>query len=202
MLAVLKRRLVKLVVNFLFYFRTDEAEVGRPGGALRSARGPGFPRRRAPTLACSSSSRSPSEPYCWSTAESPRKSPAASPSVSVGRGGRGRPRPQPRPAPPASAEIKSTAPGCPRSSWAFPLGGRRILAPRGARPRSTRTLSLAGEPCTPRVPSSGRCGASSWVLRGSGWQRGKTEFLQVSHATREGLKRQERVLPQIWRAEV
>uniref|UniRef100_A0A452QAE0 Pleckstrin homology domain containing J1 n=1 Tax=Ursus americanus TaxID=9643 RepID=A0A452QAE0_URSAM len=36
--SVLKRRLVKLVVNFLFYFRTDEAEVGRrarenrPGG--------------------------------------------------------------------------------------------------------------------------------------------------------------------------
>uniref|UniRef100_A0A8D2NNV9 Uncharacterized protein n=1 Tax=Zonotrichia albicollis TaxID=44394 RepID=A0A8D2NNV9_ZONAL len=26
--AVLKKRLVKLVVNFLFYFRTDEAEVG------------------------------------------------------------------------------------------------------------------------------------------------------------------------------
>ncbi|PNI11651.1 PLEKHJ1 isoform 10 [Pan troglodytes] len=26
--SVLKRRLVKLVVNFLFYFRTDEAEVG------------------------------------------------------------------------------------------------------------------------------------------------------------------------------
>uniref|UniRef100_A0A8C0SD69 Pleckstrin homology domain containing J1 n=2 Tax=Canis lupus familiaris TaxID=9615 RepID=A0A8C0SD69_CANLF len=29
--SVLKRRLVKLVVNFLFYFRTDEAE---PVGAL------------------------------------------------------------------------------------------------------------------------------------------------------------------------
>lgn len=27
-LAMVKRRLVKLVVNFLFYFRTDEAEVG------------------------------------------------------------------------------------------------------------------------------------------------------------------------------
>lgn len=26
--TVAKRRLVKLVVNFLFYFRTDEAEVG------------------------------------------------------------------------------------------------------------------------------------------------------------------------------
>lgn len=25
---MLKKRLVKLVVNFLFYFRTDEAEVG------------------------------------------------------------------------------------------------------------------------------------------------------------------------------
>lgn len=25
--SVLKKRLVKLVVNFLFYFRTDEAEV-------------------------------------------------------------------------------------------------------------------------------------------------------------------------------
>uniref|UniRef100_A0A8C8WPC9 Pleckstrin homology domain containing J1 n=1 Tax=Panthera leo TaxID=9689 RepID=A0A8C8WPC9_PANLE len=44
--SVLKRRLVKLVVNFLFYFRTDEAEVGAPWGA----RGPGSPRRRAPTL--------------------------------------------------------------------------------------------------------------------------------------------------------
>lgn len=31
-LAVVKRRLVKLVVNFLFYFRTDEAEVGWWGG--------------------------------------------------------------------------------------------------------------------------------------------------------------------------
>ena len=31
-LAVVKRRLVKLVVNFLFYFRTDEAEVGCWGG--------------------------------------------------------------------------------------------------------------------------------------------------------------------------
>ncbi|XP_027981982.1 pleckstrin homology domain-containing family J member 1 [Eumetopias jubatus] len=30
--SVLKRRLVKLVVNFLFYFRTDEAEVGRRPG--------------------------------------------------------------------------------------------------------------------------------------------------------------------------
>ena len=30
--SVLKRRLVKLVVNFLFYFRTDEAEVGWWGG--------------------------------------------------------------------------------------------------------------------------------------------------------------------------
>lgn len=30
--TVVKRRLVKLVVNFLFYFRTDEAEVGRREG--------------------------------------------------------------------------------------------------------------------------------------------------------------------------
>ncbi|ELV09261.1 Pleckstrin homology domain-containing family J member 1 [Tupaia chinensis] len=29
--SVVKRRLVKLVVNFLFYFRTDEAEGGAPG---------------------------------------------------------------------------------------------------------------------------------------------------------------------------
>lgn len=33
--AVVKRRLVKLVVNFLFYFRTDEAEVRRRGGRGR-----------------------------------------------------------------------------------------------------------------------------------------------------------------------
>lgn len=43
-LAVVKRRLVKLVVNFLFYFRTDEAEVGCWGGlqwGLRSEFGVG-----------------------------------------------------------------------------------------------------------------------------------------------------------------
>lgn len=33
--TVVKRRLVKLVVNFLFYFRTDEAEVGRREGGPR-----------------------------------------------------------------------------------------------------------------------------------------------------------------------
>ena len=41
----MKRRLVKLVVNFLFYFRTDEAEVGRrggPGRGLGSGSGSGF----------------------------------------------------------------------------------------------------------------------------------------------------------------
>lgn len=38
--AVVKRRLVKLVVNFLFYFRTDEAEVGRRGGGGEA--GPGL----------------------------------------------------------------------------------------------------------------------------------------------------------------
>uniref|UniRef100_A0A2K5R988 Sesquipedalian n=1 Tax=Cebus imitator TaxID=2715852 RepID=A0A2K5R988_CEBIM len=37
--SVLKRRLVKLVVNFLFYFRTDEAEVGAPRARGRV---PGF----------------------------------------------------------------------------------------------------------------------------------------------------------------
>lgn len=47
MLAVLKRRLVKLVVNFLFYFRTDEAEVGRPGGALERT-GAGVPPEARP----------------------------------------------------------------------------------------------------------------------------------------------------------
>lgn len=34
--TVVKRRLVKLVVNFLFYFRTDEAEVGRREGGPRA----------------------------------------------------------------------------------------------------------------------------------------------------------------------
>ncbi|XP_043441985.1 pleckstrin homology domain-containing family J member 1 isoform X1 [Prionailurus bengalensis] len=45
--SVLKRRLVKLVVNFLFYFRTDEAEVGRPGGALERT-GAGVPPEARP----------------------------------------------------------------------------------------------------------------------------------------------------------
>ncbi|ELK28610.1 Pleckstrin like proteiny domain-containing family J member 1 [Myotis davidii] len=37
--TVVKRRLVKLVVNFLFYFRTDEAEVGRREGGPRAGVG-------------------------------------------------------------------------------------------------------------------------------------------------------------------
>ncbi|XP_066132995.1 pleckstrin homology domain-containing family J member 1 isoform X1 [Saccopteryx bilineata] len=37
--SVVKRRLVKLVVNFLFYFRTDEAEVGRRRGGRRAGVG-------------------------------------------------------------------------------------------------------------------------------------------------------------------
>nr|KAF6349696.1 pleckstrin homology domain containing J1 [Myotis myotis] len=37
--SVVKRRLVKLVVNFLFYFRTDEAEVGRREGGPRAGVG-------------------------------------------------------------------------------------------------------------------------------------------------------------------
>lgn len=49
--AVLKRRLVKLVVNFLFYFRTDEAEVGawRRGPARAGVRGA---RAAHPRLVC------------------------------------------------------------------------------------------------------------------------------------------------------
>nr|KAF6481512.1 pleckstrin homology domain containing J1 [Molossus molossus] len=39
--SVVKRRLVKLVVNFLFYFRTDEAEVGRREGGPRAKVGGG-----------------------------------------------------------------------------------------------------------------------------------------------------------------
>lgn len=106
--AVVKRRLVKLVVNFLFYFRTDEAEVRRRGGrgrglGLGSGSGSGVAGGR-PQLGGGVWSRgrgggrfpvpapmplsapSPSEPCCWSTAESLRKSPAASPSVSAAWG--------------------------------------------------------------------------------------------------------------------
>lgn len=81
--TVVKRRLVKLVVNFLFYFRTDEDEVGRREGGPRAGVGSWGPRMARPS---GSSAPSPSELSCWSTAESPRKSPAASPSVSAGGG--------------------------------------------------------------------------------------------------------------------
>lgn len=50
-----KRRLVKLVVNFLFYFRTDEDEVGTlgspEGGRAARAGGRAGGRRSRPCLA-------------------------------------------------------------------------------------------------------------------------------------------------------
>lgn len=107
--AVVKRRLLKLVVNFLFYFRTDEAEVERRGwlgprvpgcgwgwglgaggqtagswgwaGSVSGAGVSAAARPHPPSFA-----PSPWAPYCWSTAGSPKKSRAASPSVSAGMG--------------------------------------------------------------------------------------------------------------------
>lgn len=60
MSTVVKRRLVKLVVNFLFYFRTDEAEVGRQGGGPRAAVG-GLGSRGGPPIrpVCLPAHRSP-----------------------------------------------------------------------------------------------------------------------------------------------
>lgn len=52
--SVAKRRLVKLVVNFLFYFRPDEAEVGVWG-----ARGTGAARRPALMAVSRAAPRSP-----------------------------------------------------------------------------------------------------------------------------------------------
>lgn len=116
MSAVVKRRLVKLVVNFLFYFRTDEAEVGRRGGGSRA--GVWDARVARPSA---SSAPSPSEPCCWSIAESPRKSPPASPLVSAGGD------------PPApllrSPGTKSAVPGGAPPFWG------RLCAPSQARPR-------------------------------------------------------------------
>ncbi|XP_011928354.1 PREDICTED: pleckstrin homology domain-containing family J member 1 isoform X1 [Cercocebus atys] len=81
--SVLKRRLVKLVVNFLFYFRTDEAEVG---ASRARGRVPGWGPAEAgcsPLRPGARVSSSPSEPCCWSGAESSGKSPAPSPSLRV-----------------------------------------------------------------------------------------------------------------------
>lgn len=83
--AVLKRRLVKLVVNFLFYFRTDEAEVG---ASRARGRVPGWGPAEAGCSLLRPGARvssSPSEPCCWSGAESSGKSPAPSLSVSGAR---------------------------------------------------------------------------------------------------------------------
>lgn len=138
--AVLKRRLVKLVVNFLFYFRTDEAEVGRRGGGSRAGGwGPRVARPFAP------SAPSPLEPCCWSTAESPRKSPAASPSVSAGGGARSAMTPNsalPRPFPGTKfrAGLLPCGAGCAHPSQPLPSCHRK----------ATRALSSLGEH-SPRV---------------------------------------------------
>uniref|UniRef100_A0A2R8MLN9 Pleckstrin homology domain containing J1 n=1 Tax=Callithrix jacchus TaxID=9483 RepID=A0A2R8MLN9_CALJA len=60
--SVLKRRLVKLVVNFLFYFRTDEAEVGAPrarGWVPGCAPGRLGAHRRVPAPVSPAARRSP-----------------------------------------------------------------------------------------------------------------------------------------------
>uniref|UniRef100_A0A673V2S9 Sesquipedalian n=1 Tax=Suricata suricatta TaxID=37032 RepID=A0A673V2S9_SURSU len=57
--VVLKRRLVKLVVNFLFYFRTDEAEVGWPGRRPGAGGGRGHRGGSPPPFPCAPSSPQP-----------------------------------------------------------------------------------------------------------------------------------------------
>ncbi|XP_059687855.1 pleckstrin homology domain-containing family J member 1 isoform X2 [Gavia stellata] len=80
--SVLKKRLVKLVVNFLFYFRTDEAEVE----ALRTRRA-SFAVSFAATQCCSpfffSGGYFPLELCSWSNAGSSKRRKTSSQSVSL-----------------------------------------------------------------------------------------------------------------------
>lgn len=186
--AVVKRRLVKLVVNFLFYFRTDEAEVGgrgRAGAGEESGSGPGSgsPPRSAPIAP---SAPSPSEPCCWSTAKSPRKSPAASPSVSVHhrvRGGGDEARRDPAPPGPAP-ETESPVPGsgpagltrpgrCPGGSgWAHPSQPlpschpeRRLLLGNTALSGCLAVVSSAFGARPSAGPPPPPAGGLSWAVR-------------------------------------
>lgn len=162
---------------------------GRVGG--RSPRG--GPPSPAPSRL---SARSLSEPCCWSAAESPRRSPAASPSVSAG----------PRPAPPGPRRrvcVRGGKVHCP---------GRREGEP-GSSPRPPRAQPLpscAADPLGLSLvlgstasfgarPGSGRCGGPSGVvLRASSPQRLLESVLVFWCAH----KREKRVLFQSRRAEV
>ena len=78
------------------------------------------------------SALSPSEPCCWNTAESPRKSPAASPSVSANCGQAARPRPGPS----CISTDKVHCPEQPHSPWLLPVGPRQSLQRGGREARS------------------------------------------------------------------
>ena len=87
--------------------------IGGGAGGRAGSRGPSPMRLSARSLL---------EPCCWSTAESPRKSPAASPSVSAAWDEAGYPHPPPGVAPPTSLEAEccvsaASRAGSSRGAW-------------------------------------------------------------------------------------
>lgn len=173
MSAVVKRRLVKLVVNFLFYFRTDEAEVGRRGGGSRA--GVWGARVARPSA---SSAPSPSEPCCWNTAESPRKSPPDSPSVSVGGDPQLRPIPPQEQSPLSRAGLLPYGAGCAHLSQPRPSRSPPPLRTYSS-PLGIPDLSVCSAVLSPVLSArlcASNAGGFSWVAwRGSDLQ-GKQEL--------------------------
>ncbi|XP_059244540.1 pleckstrin homology domain-containing family J member 1 isoform X1 [Mustela nigripes] len=169
--SVLKRRLVKLVVNFLFYFRTDEAE---PVGALLLERcrvtqeePSGFSISECPALPCTSRAppRCPSawsEVHCLRRPEGgPGSSPGAQPLSSCSRSSartvalagesctvRG-----PAEDPPGVV-LRAAESADFLASWRTPRGS--ITSPAAARHSVRSGWELCGEPAT------SSCGGASY----------------------------------------